>query len=426
VVADDFPERALAAAQTRGFDAAAVKLISTEEHELNAEFGHPNLLRTNHNDRLSLVGIIDGKRGSVNLNNAVDDTLDAAVEELWSVAQASLPDDANAIAPAQPASSFASGPEAADYELMYERIVELLAYAHTNYPTLNMRQAIVSFIAGTERFVNSNGVDLTSRENRYGAGLTFAAKEGTNVSSFNGIGFALSDLSRPLHQCATADVLMRQATEQVHTKRIPAAFKGDLLITPDCLGDFISFLTQNIASAALIAGNSIYLDKLGEQVAADGLTMHSQPRSVTAGYAITADGFVAEDTAIVQHGKLKSYLLDLYGANKTGLPRARSGGGCYVVAPGSQSLDELISEIDQGILISRFSGGRPNNKGDFSGIAKNSYYISGGEIIHPVAETMISGNMAASLQNITGLSAERADFGYNIYPWVRVAGVGVS
>jgi PmbA protein len=138
-----------------------------------------------------------------------------------------------------------------------------------------MRQAIVSFIAGTERFVNSNGVDLTSRENRYGAGLTFAAKEGTNVSSFNGIGFALSDLSRPLHQCATADVLMRQATEQVHTKRIPAAFKGDLLITPDCLGDFISFLTQNIASAALIAGNSIYLDKLGEQVAADGLTMHS-------------------------------------------------------------------------------------------------------------------------------------------------------
>jgi PmbA protein len=96
------------------------------------------------------------------------------------------------------------------------------------------------------------------------------------------------------------------------------------------------------------------------------------------------------------------------------------------VAPGSQSLDELISEIDQGILISRFSGGRPNNKGDFSGIAKNSYYISGGEIIHPVAETMISGNMAASLQNITGLSAERADFGYNIYPWVRVAGVGVS
>ncbi len=80
---------------------------------------------------------------------------------------------------------------------------------------------------------------------------------------------------------------------------------------------------------------------------------------------------------------LKSFLLDQYGSRKTGLARAVTGGGAWVVDAGTTPLDEMIRDVKAGVLITRFSGGRPNDKGDFSGIAKNSYYIENGAIAYP-------------------------------------------
>ena len=97
---------------------------------------------------------------------------------------------------------------------------------------------------------------------------------------------------------------------------------------------------------------------------------------------------------------LTSFLLDQYGSRKTGLARAVTGGGSWVVEAGTTPLDEMIADVKAGVLITRFSGGRPNDKGDFSGIAKNSYYIEDGAIAYPISETMVSGNMAALLTNI--------------------------
>jgi PmbA protein len=86
----------------------------------------------------------------------------------------------------------------------------------------------------------------------------------------------------------------------------------------------------------------------------------------------------------------------------------------------------LISQVDEGVLINRFSGGRPSDRGDFSGVAKNSYYIKGGEIQFPIKETTVSGNMNDLLQSIQSISSERLNSGSSIYPWIRVSGVTAS
>ncbi len=93
---------------------------------------------------------------------------------------------------------------------------------------------------------------------------------------------------------------------------------------------------------------------------------------------------------------LRSFLLDQYGSRKTGLARAVTGGGAWVVDAGTTPLDAMIRDVKAGMLITRFSGGRPNDKGDFSGIAKNSYYIENGAMAYPISETMVSGNMASA------------------------------
>ncbi|MFU8813812.1 MAG: TldD/PmbA family protein [Pseudomonadales bacterium] len=426
--ADDraLASRALETLIRRGFAKAQVRLTSTERHELNANTGRISLLRTNHDLQLGLLGIIDDKRSTMAINKLDGDAVAAAADDLWDMAQGSAADAANDISPAQPPQRFSTGPEQVDFDAMAQRFDEYLDYARSTHPTLTVREGHIDFNEQRSLLLNSNGVDFDSRTARYGAQVMFSSRQGTDQSSFNYTGLALAGLDRPLHTLATLATLMRQSTEQVRTRKTPGPFTGDLVITPDCIGDFLGFLLESVSNVPMIGGTSPYRGRLGERVVSPALTVHSRPRDLPAGYFVTADGFEAHNATVIERGVLRSYLLDLYAANKTGLPRAVTGGGCIVVEPGEAPLEALIGGVDRGILISRFSGGRPNDRGDFSGIAKNSYYIEGGEVRYPLSETMISGNLDALLNAVVGVSRERADFGSHVAPWLRVSGVGVS
>ncbi|NJN51238.1 MAG: hypothetical protein HC809_05115 [Gammaproteobacteria bacterium] len=313
-----FATRALDAVLARGFDKARVVVTDSEHHELGAEFGHLNLLRTNHNTSVSLLGIVADKQGSVSINKCTDDALTTAIDDLWQVSQGARPDPAHEIAEAQPTKEFSAGPSEPDQGAMVTRLQEFLDHCRTAYPTLRMGQAIVSFTQRKSSFLNSNGVAFTSRRGNYHTSFMFTAKDGKDTSSFSYTGATLSSLDAPLASSGDADTLMRQTTEQVRTRK-GAKFVGDLILTPHCLDDFLGFLTGNIADPAMIAKTSIYYGKLGETVAAPGLNFASHPQDLIGGYFLTGDGYPAANTKLVDKGVLRSYLLSLYGARKLSL-----------------------------------------------------------------------------------------------------------
>jgi PmbA protein len=86
----------------------------------------------------------------------------------------------------------------------------------------------------------------------------------------------------------------------------------------------------------------------------------------------------------------------------------------------------MIKSTKQGLLLCRFSGGSPSDNGDFSGVAKNSYYIEDGEIKFPISETMVTGNLVEMMMNIKEISKERVNPGYHLYPWIKFDGLTVS
>ena len=55
----------------------------------------------------------------------------------------------------------------------------------------------------------------------------------------------------------------------------------------------------------------------------------------------------------------------------------------FVVPPGDTALDDIIASTEQGIVLGRFSGGMPNQNLDFSGVAKNSFYVEDGKVVAP-------------------------------------------
>jgi PmbA protein len=101
-------------------------------------------------------------------------------------------------------------------------------------------------------------------------------------------------------------------------------------------------------------------------------------------------------------------------------------GGCFILEGGNEELSEMIKDIRKGLYVVRFSGGNPSINGDFSGIAKNSYYIEDGKIKYPVNETMISGNLLQLFNDVKGISRKRLNSGNWIMPWVSCRGVTVS
>ena len=89
-------------------------------------------------------------------------------------------------------------------------------------------------------------------------------------------------------------------------------------------------------------------------------------------------------------------------------------------------MEKLLSGIEKGLVLNRFSGGEPGTNGDFSGVAKNSFLIENGKVTDAVSETMVSGNLAELLLHIRGITKERLSDGAAVLPWMAFDGVTIS
>ena len=409
-------------------DKATCYLNVSEKKELNVEIGEMTLLRTTFNNNMGISVIKDQKKGSTSINKTDKDSIDAAVALVIDMAKGSQPDDAYDIAEQQPPQTFSKGDEFSNLDTMYHSLEEFVDYVKSTYPKIKLEAAIMDFNHSRSIIQNTNGVDFEIREGMYGFSPTFLSKDGKDTSSFNYTGVTALQLNKPLYKYGTIDTLLKQSVEQLHTQNINEKFVGQLIVTPDCIGDFLGFITSDISDGKMISGNSLYKDKLDEQIAHSNLTIHSRPVSdeIADGYFVTSDGYVAKNSTIVDKGVLKTHLLGIYAAKKLGKRRAVNDGGAYIIDAGDTSHTEMIKNVDRGILLARFSGGNPANNGDFSGVAKNSYYIENGEIKYPVSETMVSGNIRKMFENLGEVSNDRIDFGSCIFPWISFKGITVS
>jgi PmbA protein len=404
-------------------------VVLSEKHELNVNHNTISLLRTTYDTDLNLSMIKDAKKGVIRLNKTDEYSIDRVIEDLFAIADSSEPDEAFDISERQDAKNFQSGPERPDLDTMHKRFSDFLAEVKKRYPKLIIEESILDFTHFQRVFINSNGVDFSSSRGIYDFWAMFTAKDGKRTSSFNYTGFSLKALEKELLECGTLDTILRQTSEQLSLSSIPGKFVGEVLITPDCLEDFIRlFVGTFLSDHALISGTSIFKDSLNQSIADQKYTLHSQPVSedLAGGYFITSDGFEAKNSTLLEKGRLINFNLSLFAANKTGKERALNNGGYYVIEPGNTSYQKCIKKIKKGIMLCRFSGGDPNNNGDFSGVAKNSYYIEDGNIKYPVIETMISANLVEMFKNIVAVSAERINFGNALLPWMLVSGITIS
>jgi len=424
----DIPDYCIEQLMKAGADKAQCIYSYGEKKELNVDAGEFSLFRTNANHGFSIMAIKDQKKGSLSINKIGKDDIDEAISTVLNMAESSMPDDAYDISKYQEAESFSKGDKEPALNIMYDRMEEFMEYSANTFPTTIIDQAILDFSSGTSYYRNSNGVSFDETEGSYSFSVMFTSKEGKDISSFNSAGFSSLDIDLPLHKGGSINRLLEESAAHVRTKTVPKKFTGDIIVTPDCIMSFIGFILGNLSDFRLIAGTSLFRELMNQQIVHESLSIHSKPLSdnLSGGYFITSDGYKAEDLTIIENGILQTFLLSLYGSKKTGLQRVSNSGGSLIIDSGETPLEDMIQSVNKGVLLSRFSGGSPSDNGDFSGVAKNSFYIENGKVQYPVSETMVSGNIVDMFQKVKHLSKEDVNFGDEIFPWIQFEGITVS
>ena len=402
---------------------------TSETLEFNVDGGEFSLLRTLYDNGLSMTAIKGGKKGSVGSNSFDDDAVKATVASCLAAADSSEADDAWGIAPDEGEKSFVRGALEPDKDKLFDRTEELLRTIGEKYPLIVIEQMIITHTKSESVYRNSNGSVFNTKSGYYSIELMFSGHEGEVSSSFFSSGVITDDLDTPFIELGSIATDLADTERQIRTIPCEGKYVGTMLLSPGCLGAFIDSISGQFASdTTLLDGTAIWKDKLGEKVADERITISLMPKSdkIVCGENYTAEGFISEDFDFICDGKLESFFSSYYISNKTGVPRAKNSSGNMIMKAGDKPLADIIKGIEKGILVGRFSGGDPGVNGDFSGVAKNSFLIENGEIIGAASETMISGNLAAMLNNLVDISAETVADGISVLPYAAFSGITIS
>ncbi|MCS6812828.1 MAG: TldD/PmbA family protein [Cyanobacteria bacterium] len=195
----------------------------------------------------------------------------------------------------------------------------------------------------------------------------------------------------------------------------------------------------------VLEGASPWSDRLGEQVTATALTISQQPNSGPFSCPFDDEGTPTRQLVFIQDGVLQLFYTDRtvgrqLGSGTTGngfRPSLSSyptpGLFNFVVQPSSKvkstspmTLTDLISTLDDGVVVDQMLGGSAGISGDFSVNVDLGYRVRGGQIIGRVKDTMVSGNVYTALRNLVALGTD-ADWNGSCYtPSLIVDGLSVT
>lgn len=96
-----------------------------------------------------------------------------------------------------------------------------------------------------------------------------------------------------------------------------------------------------------------------------------------------------------------------------------------IVASGQNSFDELITKLDNGIIVDQVLGGGADISGDFSVNVDLGYRVKNGKIIGRIKDTAIAGNVYQILKQIVALGNDTIWNGSCFTPSLIVEGISV-
>jgi len=172
----------------------------------------------------------------------------------------------------------------------------------------------------------------------------------------------------------------------------------DNLSSPRLFYPLISALT----GGAIQQKSSFLINKLGEKIASDKLTLIDDPhiKNARGSRWFDGEGVATKKYNVIENGVLNMYYIDTYYGGKLKMDPTIQSPSVLNLQQGDKNFEQIMASIDKGIWVTGFNGGNSNSTtGDFS-FGVEGFLIEKGVAVKPVNEMNITGNILTLLKNL--------------------------
>jgi TldD protein len=263
---------------------------------------------------------------------------------------------------------------------------------------------------------SSKGTNLTFDTQRAGISINFNMVKGDKHLSeaYQAASCYYKDLLNGENECKN---YIKTCEAFIENSKPVDKGKYTVILSPKVAGVFAHESFGHKSEADFMVGDEAMKKEwaIGSKVGSEILSIVDDGNEITSGFAPFDDeGTKARKTYLIKDGILAGRLHSGFTAGE--LEEEVTGNGRAInfefepivrmtstyILPGDKTMDELISEVKDGILIENFNHG--SGMSTFTIAPRRSYMIKDGKITDPVNVSVITGTVFEALNSIDGLS----------------------
>jgi PmbA protein len=406
---DDAVSSALDVAKNAGADAADAIAVAGQSDQVQIRLGKTEELERTETSGIGLRVFIGRSSSIVSTNNLTTSAIKSLAERAVAIATAASEDphtglaEPDLFAPTAPDLDLADARQLGNYELI-DRARAAEDAAREVKGITNSLGANANASRSKIFLLTSKGFNASYETTSFSISCSVVAGSGTNMQRDYDY-----TLARHFDDLKPAESIGRNAAERsirmVGAERMRTG-PVTVVYEPRTAASLLGHFTAAINGQSIARKASFLQDRMGENIFSNAITIIDDPLRSQGlnSRPFDGEGLAGESRALVQNGKLNSWLLDLSSAHQLGLhstghasrglstPPSPSPTN-LTLEPGSDSPETLISNVKHGLFITGLIGMGVNGvTGDYSRGA-DGIAIENGRLTNPVSEVTIAGTL---------------------------------
>ncbi|MDY6897196.1 MAG: TldD/PmbA family protein [Cyanobacteriota bacterium] len=286
----------------------------------------------------------------------------------------------------------------------------------------------------TTRLVNTQGLDSHYTDTTLSC---YTSAEWVRGDDFLSVADGQTKRGK-LNPDALAQQILQRLKWAESNVEVPSKSRIPVLFTSKAADMLWGTLQDALNGKRVLEGASPWVERIDKPVVSHQLTLYQDPTAGPYSCPFDDEGTPTTNLVFIEDGILQNFYCDRDTGNQLGMKTTGNGfrpslssyptPGLFnfLIKPGSGNLQELIKEIDDGLIVDQMLGGGGGISGDFSINIDLGYRVQSGQVTGRVKDTMVSGNIYTALKQLVKLGAD-ADWNGSCYtPSLIVDGLSTT
>ena len=406
--------QAVALARKQGADQAEVGASYEEGLSVTVRMGELESVEQQRDRGLAITVYRDQRKGSASTTDFSAASVEETVRKALSIGSFTTADEYAGLADAE-----LMAREQKDLDLYFpwevdvDQAAELALRGENAARSLdgriaNSEGASVTSGAGQRVYANSHGFVGGYPSSTHSMSCSVLAKSEDSLERdyWYTVSRHPDDLEPPekVGEEAARRALQRLHARTLSTRKVPVLYPAELA------KGLFGHLVAALRGTAQYRRASFLLDAVGKQVLPSFIDIDEDPwiARALASAPFDAEGVATRQRRLVSRGVLQGYVLSSYSARRLGLVTTGNAGGIHnlLVKPTAGPLGALIKDCDEAFVVGELLGQGVNTvTGDYSRGAAG-FWVERGEIVHPVHEVTIAGNLKDLFREIQAVGSD--------------------